>query len=299
MKKITVLSILSLFALLSCQEDINLDIKEGAKKIVVEGNIENGKVAEVIVTRNSPLFSAIDLSNIVVFNANVYVSNGIITDTLEMDTLLTTSNPFVYVGKNILGQAGQVYYLTVEVDGNTYTAQTTIPNPVALDSVWWQPQPPEDTLGFAWANLTEPVGAGNAYKWLAKSPTRIVNNNGNFAILNRRYLAPFGSVFDDKFIDGKSFEFAYNRPFDATESAFDDPNDNSFDGYYTNKDTVYIKFCAIDYATAKFYSTYEQALQSNGNPFASPVTIIGNMNGGALGVWAGFGATYDTIMPTP
>ena len=299
MKKIYLLPILCLLFLASCEEDIKLDIAEGAKKMVIEGNIENGKVAEVVITRNSPLFSAIDLSNIVIFDAQAYVSNGIITDTLELDTLFTTANPFVYRGKNILGQVGQIYYLTVIADGKTYTAQTTIPNLVALDSVWWKPQPPEDTLGFAWANLSEPIGTGNAYKWFSKLPTKIVVDNGNFAILNRRYLAPTGSTFDDKFIDGKSFEFAYNKAFDPTETSFATTDDDAYDGYYKKTDTVYIKFCTIDYATSKFYGTYEQALQSNGNPFASPATIIGNINGGALGVWAGFGATYDTIMPTP
>ena len=298
MKKILA-GISILFFLASCEEDIQLDVAEGAKKIVIEGSIENGQVAEVIITRNSPLFSAVDLSNIVVFNAQAYVSNGLITDTLKLDTLLTTSNPFVYRGKNITGLAGQVYYLTVVVDGKTYTAQTTIPTPIALDSVWWEKQLPEDTLGYAWANLSEPAGTGNAYRWFAKLPTKVIVSNGNIALLNRRYVAPFGATFDDKFIDGKKFKFAYNKPLDPTESAFDSPDDNAYDGYYTNKDTIYIKFCSIDYATSKFYSTYEQALQSNGNPFASPVTIIGNINGGALGVWAGYGATYDTILPTP
>lgn len=299
MKKIFLLLSLCVLFFSSCEEDIKLDIINSSEKIVIEGSIENGSVAEVIITRNSPLFATVDLANIVVYNAEVYVSNGLITDTLKMDTLFTTSNPFVYTGNNLVGQVGQVYYLTVVVDGKTYTAQTSIPNPIALDTLYWKSQPPEDTLGFAWAKLSEPIGIGNAYRWFAKLPTKIVNSNGNFAILNRRYLAPFGSTFDDKFIDGKTFEFAYNKPADPTETAFDNPDDNSYDGYYTNKDTVYIKFCTIDNATAKFYSTYESALQSNGNPFASPVTIISNLKGGALGVWAGYGATYDTIMPTP
>jgi len=280
-----------------CQEDIKLEIDGGAEKVVIEGSIENGGFAEVIITRNSPLFSAMDLSNILISDAKVYVSNGIITDTLKFDTLLTTSNPFLYTGSKIIGQVGQKYFLTVVVDNKTYTSETTIPNPVPLDSVWFQVQPPEDTLGFAWAHFSEPAGIGNHYRWFAKIPTQVKIINGNPVILNRRYVAPMGSIFDDKFIDGKSFDFAYSKALDPTESAFDVPEDDAYDEYFKDTDTIYIKFCSIDKNTAKFYETYENALQSNGNPFASPAIIVSNINGGALGVWAGYGATLDTIMP--
>lgn len=270
--------------LVSCTEDINLSVVGGEKKIVIEGTIENGKPAQVVITRSSPVSQAIDFAAILVTDAQVYVSDGVITDTLALTLDSVSAFPLVYKGSVIIGQPNHTYSLTVVADGTTYTAATTIPTPVALDSVWWKAQPPEDTLGFAWAHLTEPAGVGNAYRWYAKRPD------------DRRYLATIGATFDDKFIDGKSFDFAYNRPNDPT-----DPNADTYDsvgyGYYRKTDTVFIKFCTIDHVTAKFYTTYETAMATNGNPFASPVTIISNINGGALGIWGGFGCVYDTIIP--
>lgn len=299
MKNIFILIAISLTTLFSsCSEDINLSVAKGPAKIVIEGSIENGKYAEVIVTRNSALSDAVDFSKILVTDAIVYVSSGGITDTLHFNIDSFASIPFIYKGSTILGAVGQSYNLTVIADGKTLTATTTIPTPVALDTVWWKAQPPNDSLGFAWAHLSEPAGLGNSYKWFAKKPLSHIIYNGQSVILNRRFVSPYGGSFDDKFIDGKSFDFAYDRSYDPTEVTYtkDEPKEER--GYYKPTDTICIKFCTMDFASSQFYSTFDQALQNNGNPFASPVTILSNIKGDdGLGVWAGFGATYDTIFP--
>jgi hypothetical protein len=282
----------------SCEEDINLNLVGGAQKIVIEGNIENGKMAEVIITRNSPLSQAIDFGSILVSDAKVYVSDGSIVDTLRLDTLLTTSVPFVYVGKKITGVAGRNYSLTVIADNKLFTASTMIPYPIPLDTVWWKASPPEVDFGTATARLTDPVGYGNSYKWFAKRPVKIKWDGSSVPIiLNRRYVSPLGSTFDDKFIDGKSFEFSYYRGYDPTESLISENEEPRERGLYKKTDTIYIKFCTLDLDASTFYKTFESAASSNGNPFASPSSIMGNISGGALGVWAGLGASYDTIMP--
>lgn len=281
-----------------CEEDINLELVGSAQKIVIEGCIENNQSPQVIVTRNSPLSQSIDFSSILVTNAKVYVSDGIITDTLHMDTLLTTSVPFVYVGSKIKGEAGHTYSLTVIVDNAIFASTTRIPEPVKLDSVWWKAYPPETEYGTATARLSDPVGYGNAYKWFAKRPVKIkLDDSGVPIILNRRYIAPMGSTFDDKFIDGKSFEFSYFRGYDPTEAIISENEEPRERNLYKKTDTIYIKFCTLDDRAARFYTTFESAASSNGNPFASPSSVMGNIAGGALGVWAGFGATYDTILP--
>jgi hypothetical protein len=283
-------SVAFIILLQSCTEDIDLDIAGGEGKIVIEGNIENGKYAEVIITRNSPVSQPLDFTKILVNNAKVYVSNGATTDTLMFGIDSASSIPLVYRGNKIIGAPGQTYYLTVIADGKTYTANTVIPPLIKLDSVWWKPQPDKgDSLGFAWARFTEPTGQGNAYRWFAKRAGK-----------DRRYLAPFGASIDDKFIDGKSFEFYAIRGNDPTDPI--DENDEKARReavYFRKNDTIHIKFCTTSNEVYRFYVTYETALQSNGNPFASPTSIISNISGGGLGVWAGLGATYDTIYPKP
>lgn len=286
MKKLFLLSIVFLF-LYSCTEKIDVKLPNSDKKIVIEGSIENGKFPEVIITRTIPLFSSVPNTNIndfYVLDAQVYVSDGIITDTLHLMIDSSSSIGVIYTGFKIIGQTGRTYFLTVVQEGKTYTSFTSIPSPVALDSVWWKAQPPRDSLGYANARISEPAGLGNNYRWYAKRPQ------------DRRFLAPYGATWDDKYVDGVNFEFAYSKGYDPTDSENTYENDSAR-GYYTISDTIYIKFCTINREAKDFYSTFETALAGNGNPFASPVTILSNINGGALGVWAGLGATYDTIMP--
>lgn len=292
-----IFSIIGLF-FSGCEEDIDLELVGGARKVVIEGSIENDQFAQVIITRNSPLSQTVDFSSIIVTDAKVYVSNGVAIDTLRLDTLLTTSVPVAYIGSKIKGVPGQIYNLTVIIGKSEYSASTTIPLPVALDSVWWKAYPPETEFGTATARLSDPIGYGNAYKWFAKRPTKVkIDGGGLPIILNRRYIAPRGSTFDDKFIDGKNFEFSYFRGYDPTESIIAENEEEQERNLFKKTDTIYIKFCSIDDKSSTFYRTFESASASNGNPFASPSSVIGNISGGALGVWAGFGAAYDTIMP--
>lgn len=298
MRKIYFIAIALISLFTSCSEEINLTVAGGASKIVIEGNIENGQYPEVIVTRNSPLSSAVNFASILVTDAKVYVSDGLITDTLKLGFDTSASIPFNYRGSRIIGAPGQTYYLTVIADGRTFTATTTIPTPVKLDSVWWKADPPHDSLGLVYAHLTEPAGLGNAYKWYAKRPIQHIFYDGKPTIINRRFISPRGGNFNDKFIDGKSFPFAYDRGYDPTEVTYFKNEPKEERGYFKMTDTIYIKFCSIDNASDKFYSTFDQALSNNGNPFAAPVAILSNIKGdGGLGVWSGFGATFDTIFP--
>ncbi|HEY0029741.1 MAG TPA: DUF4249 family protein [Bacteroidia bacterium] len=293
MKKYLTLLILAITLFSACTEVIDVKLPNSDKKIVIEGIIENGKFAQVIITRTIPLFASVSgtsATDFYVLDAKVYVSNGSITDTLILSIDSSSSLGVVYQGSTIVGIPGQNYSLkVVAADGNIYNATTAIPYPVALDSVYWKVDPPKDTLGYAYGFLNEPSGLGNNYRWYTKRPTK-----------DRRFLAPFGATFDDKLIDGKAFEFGYTKPYDPTDSQNSYDNDTDIErNYFLKSDTIYVRFVSIDRPSKDFYTTFEAALSSNGNPFASPTTILGNIDNGALGVWSGMAATYDTIMPTP
>lgn len=288
MKKIGFIIFPLLVFFVACEEDLNVKLPGSTDKIVIEGSIENGKYPQVLISKNVALFSSIsgtNLSDFLVLDAKVYVSNGFITDTLALTIDSASSLGVVYKGSAFTGVVGQNYYLTVIAEGKTYTAVTTITPPIALDSVWFQTQPPSDSLGYAWANLKEPSGLGNNYRWFAMRQGK-----------DRRFIAPFGATFDDKFIDGKDFNFAYSKGYDPTDLNNNNNQEPQEEvGYYHPGDNIIVKFCTLDRASKDFYTTFEAALGNNGNPFASPVTVLSNINGGGLGVWCGYGVTYDTI----
>ena len=57
-----------------------------------------------------------------------------------------------------------------------------------------------------------------------------------------------------------------------------------------------IKLCNIDKGTYDFWRTYEFSFQSIGNPFSSPIRILGNISNDALGYFGGYGAQYRTVI---
>src|SRR5690606_18071810 len=103
----------------------------------------------------------------------------------------------------------------------------------------------------------EPAGSGDCYRWFAKRLGK-----------DLFYATPFNSVFDDKFIDGKTFEFAYDRGQQPNRGQPTEPDRNR--GYYKRGDTVVVKLCKIGRNEYDFWYTYYQNRLSNGNPFSSP-----------------------------
>lgn len=282
-KVIPIIIFTSLLA--ACQKEIDIELPDVEQRIVVDGGIYVGRPAEVTLTWSAGYFDPIDsasLANFVITTATVTVTNGTTTDTLQLTFDPNLPIPLVWRGGNIIGQVGGTYTLTVVSGGKTVTSTTTIPAPIPLDSVWFKVEIPGDSLGFAWAHMTDPSGYGNGYRWFTK---RLHKDN--------RFLAPYGSTFDDDFIEGESFDFAYNRPSEPNSTATDD-NDNRR-GYFVVGDTVVVQFCAIGTAEVDFFRSFEMELGNNGNPFASPGVVEHNIEGG-LGIFCGYAPTYDTII---
>ena len=274
------ISFLLLFFITACEQEITVDLPVAAEQLVVEGKIETGQKPFVLLTKNAPYFASMDSNSIkqyTVKNAFVTINNGMQTDTMK-------GNNYYYVATKMLGENGKTYTLKVVVDGKTYTSTTKINKPIPLDSVWFKVQK-KDTFGFIWAHLTDPTGIGNAYRWYAK---RIGKDND--------FVAPMGSVFDDKFIDGKSFDFGYNRGSIPDSKSPDDYKSSEENGYFKKGDVVIIKFCSISEAEYNYLRRFEMLSASNGNPFASPSTLPTNISNNALGLWCGYGTTFDTLL---
>src|SRR5436309_1067138 len=81
------LSILFLLIILSsCEKNINFTLHESPNVLVVDGSIENGQPPVVFLTKSLDYFGQISpqiLANSFVHNAEVYVSNGILTHKLK------------------------------------------------------------------------------------------------------------------------------------------------------------------------------------------------------------------------
>ena len=294
----------------SCEKEITVDLPEYKDKIVVEGHIENGLPPYIVLTKSTGYFEPTDISafeGLFVHDAVVKISGNSTTVTLEeicTASLPVSYLPFIaeYLGisvedlstfdfcvytrldNSMTGISGNTYTLTIEAEGEVLTSSTQVPALVPLDSVWFEVQQGYDSLGFAWGHLSDPDTLGNAYRWFAK----------RLNVQGENFIAPLGSVFDDKFIDGKSFDFAYDRGHHPNSQEEENYNDEAH--MYKTGDTIVVKFCTIDRESFLFFRSLEQGAMSNSNPFGSPTPILSNISENGLGIWGGYGAVYDTII---
>ena len=97
-----------------------LNMPEPDDKIVIDGWIENGQYAKVLLTSNTPYFSSLDSSSIrdlVLTKAKVSLSDG---ERSEIFILRRNENyfpPYIFEGNEIKGDTGKIYTITAEYGG--------------------------------------------------------------------------------------------------------------------------------------------------------------------------------------
>ncbi len=296
------------FMLFSCEKDIEIVLPDAKTKLVVEGNIEQGRPPFVMLTKTTPFFSPTDinsLQNSFVKNAIVTVSNG--TTTVQLQEICTNQLPdsllpaiaeligvnleslktfgfclYTTLNPAIFGEVGKSYTLSIQSGNEILTSITQIPSLVLPNKFWYKDQPGFTDFGYVWFELTDPPQIGNAYRAFTQRKGK-----------DSRFIPVLGSVFDDQFINGLTFDGVFLRGKEINSTNPDDLGETA--DYFQQGDTIIIKFCTIDQRHYKFWDTFEIAAFNSGNPFSSPVTIQTNINGG-LGVWGGYGVSYDTLI---
>lgn len=279
------------FFLVGCERDIDFDLKEEAPKLVVEATIENGTAPMVILTNSLSYFSTISpdlLTQSFVHGADVFVSNGTRTHKLKEYTVPLIGNyslSYYSIDSSNLataftGELNKTYSLRIVASGQEYTATTTIPNLTKrIDSIWYKAGPPQlDTSKvIVMVKATDPPGFGDYIRYFTK------RNNGPF-------LPGLNSAFDDLFIDGTTYELQVGAGVDRNTKIEED------DLFFNKGDTVTFKLSNIDKATYDFWRTIEFAYQAVGNPFSTPVKVLSNIKGNALGYFGGYASQYRTLV---
>lgn len=292
MKKIFGLALLLTAVLLpSCEKNIDFKLDSAEKLLVVDARIENGQAPVVILTKSLDYFGKISPEILVssfVHGADVTISNGSRVHKMKEYTVpLGAGYSLSYYGIDssnlataFTGEFNKQYNLTITAEGKSYTSKTTIPILSKYpDSLWFKRAPlnPDTNCRVLMTRATDPPGLGNYIRYYTKK------NRGEF-------LPGSNSVFDDAIIDGISYELQVDPGVDRNNPVPYDSN------YFKRGDTVTLKLCNIDKPTYTFWSTWEFAQQSIGNPFSQPNKVIGNISNGALGAFCGYAAWYKTII---
>lgn len=288
--KFTVYCILFLLIFSSCERTIDFELDDVPAKLVVEATIENDEAPVVLLSKSQAYFSTIDVNslfNSFVHDAEVYVSDGLITSKLKEFTVPVAPGINYYYYSNdpsdptaFTGKLKTAYALRIVFEGKEYSAVTNIPDTTRrIDSIYWKQAPPGNPAAKVAVMLkaTDRPGFGDYTRYFTKRNTE-------------PFYPGLISVFDDQVIDGSTFDIQVERGIPRTGSTPDAYT------YFNLGDTVVFKLSNINKATYDFWRTMEYTYSSVGNPFSSPTKVVSNILGGALGYFGGYASQYRTIL---
>ncbi|HLW49456.1 MAG TPA: DUF4249 domain-containing protein [Sphingobacteriaceae bacterium] len=255
--RILFLAILA-FMTVGCEDLITMDIQEANPQYVIVGEINNqNRRHEITIHRTVPLH-ALQTSN-PVEGAIVRVMDGQGRAILFFD-----EGEGRYRSGNFRGQVGESYAMHVEIEGREFTAHSTMPAPVPIDSagISFGTFMGGDNR-FITFKFLDPPNTPNYYRYLVN-----VNAGGS------RFIA----VFDDKFNDGKY----------VTHELI------NFDFKLQPNDYIRVQRQSIDRANYLYWRSVSSA-----NPTASaPANPPSNISNGALGYFSAHSMIeYDIYIP--
>jgi hypothetical protein len=165
MKIKQIISLMLIGGLFSCEKEITLDLNSVNSKFVIEGEIAPNEKATIRVTKTVDFTESNNFP--AVRGANVSLSDG----SGSTEQLVETSAG-VYQSQKIMGTEGKTYNLTITAEGNTFTAQTTMPTNVKLTGIKVQKSSFSPPGGGASDNYiiypqyNDPATFGNSYRFI-------------------------------------------------------------------------------------------------------------------------------------
>lgn len=255
----------SLLVLASCQDVIDVDLNSSNPRYVIEGEINNSAGPYYVHITRSKNFDE-DNNFPVVDDAMVTV-----TDVEEDITERLQFVDGVYQTSSLTGEPGHTYHLEVRTADQVFTASSTIPEQViGIDSLYIGSSEWDASEFFATATYMDPEGKGNYYRfrqWI----------NGR--------LMGLSIVTNDDFNDGRLNTLILE--YDIEEESGRPPIQTG--------DHIQVEMQCIDKGVYDYYRTLENASGGDGGGWHSPANPVGNINGGALGVFNACSHSFKEI----
>ena len=232
---ILVISVILLSIITSCEDVIDVDVREDAVRYVIEGQVDNLGGPHVRITKT------------VLITQDIYpepVRDAIVTirdDQNPANTIALEESPDsagLYVvpeNDEYLGVENRTYFLEVKSEGKTFSAQDHLFPVAEIDSIQVHPSKRGDGLfngvfTYGW----ETPGLGDYYKWDVYVNDTLIHD------------AAFIMVVNDEFVDGK-----YIEGFEVLTDFYNP--DNPEEGKIREGDEVYVHQISLSYFAYKYY----------------------------------------------
>jgi hypothetical protein len=237
----------------ACQTVIELDLQDATPRLTIEGQLtDDGQPASVQLIRSVPYTAASSFS--AVSRPLIILADNV----GGFDTLHETATPGQYRGRTLRGQVGRRYTLRVEVDGQAYTAISTLLPAVSLTGLQVRPSGFGDELELLPA-YQDPVGVPNYYVFRLYRNGRLTQ-----------------SIFtqSDQLTDGQPNSQALNVQ-----------GPSPVEDQLVPGDSVRVTLQHVDVGVYEYFRTLNMLLQV-GLASASPANPTSNFSGGVLGYFS-------------
>jgi hypothetical protein len=303
-------ALLLLFITFSCTKEVNIDIPGFKPELVVEGTIEAGGFPIVLLSQSASVYQETTFLEAYVnsFITSAEVKVVVDNDTIPLELFYIADLPIesqkkfaemlrfdwpeiamvpiqVYSSTTLQGIACKTYELLIDYNQKSYSAITLLPQPVGFAGLNFLPLEENQEYGVIKALLNDPIEA-NFYKCEYK---RIQDFEGQpMDLLFKRSRRGY---FRDRYFNGGTVDFDFSSNLKRRDST----HLKKFEDYFRKGHLVVFKLSTMDKNVYDFFRRKRTQLDNNNSPFSSPVNLVSNVKGGALGVWAGYTPTYDTV----
>lgn len=243
----------------SCEKTLDIKPDTSESKIVIEGVItDQARPFKVSISKTGSYFSSFEYPK--VSGASV-----VITDNIGNVTTLYETNPGVYESTTaIQAISGRTYFLNVTVEGLSYTSSSTMPDPVAIDSI-----------GYKKSTSSEDTNEYTTFCYLYDDQK--LGNNYRFNFYKNSEASEHHVLGNDKFFNGNIIPVSFGSQ------------------KLQKGDAATIEVYSMDKAAYDYFYTLNQITDGPGNNSA-PDNPISNISNGALGYFGAFAVHSKSIV---
>lgn len=262
------LLIISLLALVGCIKEQPLD-DSFRYRLVVDGRIEQGRGAMVMLSQSMPYESSYDKDTyrkMAIWGAKVTIIHGDKREVLTSRSNTDYPTEFVYTGYEIIGEVGESYTIEIEYSGHVWRSECTILPAIEL------------------TNIRVVAEGDDEYSIRATLPPTEYHCSIDCSLEGSQYYAP--TLLGTYAPSQSEREIIINRPSDKLIR-------EGYNPLFRGSERVTLRVNTLSDFGYNYWRKWEDNFINSVNPiFPSTSNLPSNISNDGMGIWSGYGTTY-------